>query len=227
METIFDINSGKTEETQQCQSNGLGHLVTVTEAKWTWTSIGKIFAIVLLGIAQIALGVAIEIFSTGFGTHVASAFVSEGCGDIIFAIECAVSGHCTWASYWENKKISLCLTAVTAGVGWYFSRGAKFSKYGYTIGGHYMQHQAGRELLKAAGKKAVFKAVTISVGKKLLQSGVTGAISGIVDAFYSKTLRDFFHQVSQKITESIKTEFAKLKDNMKKLCEKVGVPRPK
>ena len=81
--------------------------------------------VVLLGLLQIAAGVAITLFTTGLMTNVATGFISEGVGDLIFAVSALRSGYFSWSSYWQHKKESIMFTVVTCGIGAFFSRGAQ------------------------------------------------------------------------------------------------------
>ena len=95
--------------------------------------------IFILGMVQLIIGVAVMVGSLGFGTFVASGLISEGIGDMMFALESAYTGYFSWKSYAIHKAISLAFTVITCGVGAYFSRGAKFSKFGYKIGGEFFK----------------------------------------------------------------------------------------
>ncbi len=44
----------------------------------------------LIGIAQIIAGVAIDVFTCGAGHYIAQALISEGIGDIVFAIQAGI-----------------------------------------------------------------------------------------------------------------------------------------
>lgn len=96
--------------------NACDEVISISEAKWTLKMILNCIAITLIGLAQIAIGVLIELFTVGAGTHVALGLIGEGIGDLIFTIESARSGYLTWRNYYAHKKQSLCTTILTAGL---------------------------------------------------------------------------------------------------------------
>ena len=75
----------------------------------------------------------------------------------MFAIECAFTGYCTFKDYLINKAISLAITVVSGGVGAFFSRGAKYSRYGFKIGGEHLMEKAGMALVKTPARKELLK----------------------------------------------------------------------
>ena len=93
-------------------------------------------AIIVLGIAQVALGALIQIKFAGLMTHVASGLMSEGISDITFAVSALWSGNnFTWPDYGRHKLMNIAITAGSMGIAAAFSRGVKFFKYGYkTVG---------------------------------------------------------------------------------------------
>lgn len=101
------------------------------------------FLCAMIGVAQIVAGVAIEVLSGGTAHFIAQALISEGIGDIVFAIQAGIEGNFSWKSYRKHKVQSIMLTIVTGGVGAYLSKGA----------------EAGKIAVGLATKTALFKAI--------------------------------------------------------------------
>ena len=215
----------KSTELCTFYSNGLYHVIVLEETRWSTKAILSIIAVVCIGIVQIALGVILEVFSAGAGTFVASGLISEGVNDIMFAMECAYTGYFSWKSYAINKAISICFTVLTAGVGALLSRGAKFSKFGYKIGGKYLQHLSGKKLIEEVGKYAIIKQAVYRCGKKL---GTTFALSlasqgmEMLTRYLQKTL---INKTCQNVIDTI--DLGTIHTSIGELCEKVGTARGK
>ena len=206
--------------------NAFGDIITMQERKWTWKIIGRIAAIAAIGIAQIAVGVVLEVFTVGIGTHLAGAFISEGIGDLIFAAQCAVTGQCTWGDYWSEKKQSLKMTAMTmamGGMGSLLARGAKFSRYGMKIGGDFSK-LSGKALIKAAGKKKIMKEVGKRAGKKIVEAGAIGAMSGAIDLVINSQYTAVFHRAvdGMLLTFNENFEKANIKQSLENLIRVAG-----
>ena len=94
----------------------------MTEQKWSWKMIFRASAIIVLGIAQVALGALIQIKFAGLMTHVASGLMSEGISDITFAVSALWSGNnFTWSDYGRHKLMSIAITAGSIGIAAAFS----------------------------------------------------------------------------------------------------------
>ena len=111
---------------------GLDQVIKLEEMKWTRSSIVKMVAIFVIGFAQLAAGIAIEILSHGTLTSLGAFLFSEGLGDMIFAVECAFRGHCTWKEYAKMKVISLSISFVFCGFGASFRPIARVSRSAIT-----------------------------------------------------------------------------------------------
>ena len=99
-----------------------------------------------MGIAQIAIGTAIELHSVGVMTHVGAAFVNEGVSDIFFTASALRSGYFRWNDYKQHKLEGLMVTAAIAGIGAYLSKGTMVSRFGnklaapsFEVGGKKLQ----------------------------------------------------------------------------------------
>src|SRR5690606_30313653 len=91
------------------------------EFKWNWDA----FWCGLIGLAQIVAGVALGLCTFGLAAPLFQMLISEGIGDMVFAIQGAMEGNFSWKGYYQHKVMSLALSIVTMGVGAYLSKGAQ------------------------------------------------------------------------------------------------------
>eukprot|EP00112_Aurelia_sp_Birch-Aquarium-sp1_P011667 Seg2454.7 transcript_id=Seg2454.7/GoldUCD/mRNA.D3Y31 product="Protein translocase subunit SecA" protein_id=Seg2454.7/GoldUCD/D3Y31 len=211
------------DELSVLTSKGFGHVVVLEEEKWSWSTIWKIIGIIVLGIAQICLAVVIEVCTLGAGTIIAEGLIGEGIGDIMFAIECAISGHCSMKEYLKQKIISICLTVVTCGVGAYFARTAKFSRFGFKVADEYAT-VAGKQLIEKVGKRRLAKEAIKRVGKKVGEATAMGLATAGIDKAVENLLRTTLKEGCDGIVTGIKHGhgFEQLKKSVTELYEKVG-----
>ncbi|CAF3824772.1 unnamed protein product [Adineta steineri] len=124
---------------------------------WNWNA----FVCAMIGVAQIVAGVALDICTCGAAHYFAQVLISEGIGDIVFAIQSSIQGNFSWKAYSQHKVQSLVISLLTAGVGSYLSKGA----------------QAGKMTIALATKTALLKAVS----KETLTHLISGVASAIVN----------------------------------------------
>ncbi|CAF3851123.1 unnamed protein product [Adineta steineri] len=124
---------------------------------WNWDA----FKCAMIGVAQIVAGIALDICTCGAAHYFAQVLISEGIGDIVFAIQSSIQGNFSWKAYSQHKVQSLIISLITAGVGSYLSKGA----------------QAGKMTISLATKTALLKAVS----KETLTHLITGVASAIVN----------------------------------------------
>ena len=157
-----------------------------------------------LALAQITFGALIEIWTAGIGTHAASFLINEGIhhnifllnypsislglSDIFFVAGCLCNGHMTMVSYWQHKKWSMAISAVSCGVGTLLSRGTKLSRIGYNVagpvraeGGKKVAEITGRRLAQSIGTGTVAKETLKRVGCKVIEGAAYGFAQGAVD----------------------------------------------
>lgn len=106
--------------------------VLVFNKKASWWN-GDVFAVTMLGIAQIALGIALEVCFLGFAPQLGAILIAEGISDLAFAAQAACSGCFSWQAYGVHKAISVAmntLMAFTMGVGAVASEGINGLKSG-------------------------------------------------------------------------------------------------
>ena len=74
----------------------------------------EIAAVVALGVVQVIAGVLAKTFIPVVGQLVGEFLISTGCDDILFGVQCAISGDFSWEKYWQHKKQSMITSAITA-----------------------------------------------------------------------------------------------------------------
>lgn len=92
------------------------------------------------------------------------------------------------ASYWQHKKWSMAISAVTCGVGALWSRGTKLSRIGYKVagpiraeGGKKVAEMTGRKLVESVGMGTVVKETGKRIGFKIIEGAAYGLAQGAVD----------------------------------------------
>ena len=211
--------------------NGLDHVISLLEKKWTWQCCLKIAGIIAFGILQCIAGIAVELFTLGAATHVASGLIGEGFGDILFAVECIFTGYCSLKEYAKQKAISVAMTVCTQGLGAWLSRGAKFSNFGYKIGGEALAKMSGKKLIQEAGKRAILKQAAIKLGKKLVESAAIGLANAGIDYAIETAVREQLQFACESSLGELvmncdtKLEEHKLKELSLKLKHQVGSDR--
>eukprot|EP00794_Sanderia_malayensis_P008650 gene8650-9581_t len=210
-------------ETELVSNMGLIKVIILEKKKSWWSTFWKIVGIIALGIAQICVGVIIEVFTCGAGTFVAEGFIGEGVGDLMFAAECIISWHCSMKEYLKQKAISLAITVLTCGVGAWFARGAKFSRFGSKIGKEF-ESIAGKELLEKAGTRRVAKEAVKRVGKKVAEATALGLTNAAVSKIVEKLLKKFLKDICSGILDCFRNivDDTELKDAIKAMYCKVG-----
>lgn len=203
------------EEIYLFSINGMDHLLKLGEKKWTWEMIRNTITVIALGVAQIALGAVIELYSVGLMTHVGGACISEGVNDIFFAAGALKSGYFSWKEYREQKLQSLKMTILSAGIGAYLSRGVKVSRYGYKLAGPHLQATGkniaaicGKELIKEVGRGVIVKEVAKRIALKTIHGIAFGMANASVDYLMENYLRTLCSVLAAKFFEVIETSTA-------------------
>ncbi|RMZ98522.1 translocase subunit seca, partial [Brachionus plicatilis] len=164
---------------------------------WSW----KAACIMALGVGQIIAGCLLTAFPIlgPFSFHIGSGLISEGCGDITFALNNAA--NITTTSYFKHKAISMLITCVCVGIGGYLSRASSAS----IVNGKTIQEQTvrlGNNYVSKEGPFMISKAITKKV---MLESG--------------KSVIDYFKGVAVNILSSLTPEF--MKQMLRQLFEKI------
>jgi hypothetical protein len=200
-----------TEEMHVFSLNGLDQVLELEEKKWTKEMLLNTSIVTAMGISQIAIGTAIELYSVGVMTHVGAAFVNEGVSDLFFAAGALKSGYFSWGDYRQHKLQSLMFTAVTVGIGACFSRGAKVSRFGYKIagpsfevGGKKVAETSGTQLIKIVGWKTVGKEVVKSIALKATEGVAFGFANAGADMLIENHLQALCDNIGSHILSNIK-----------------------
>ena len=114
---------------------------------------GRAFWVAMMGIGQVAIGVAITALSGGWLGPIGNALIAEGIGDITFAIQSGLSGTFSWKSYGSHKMWSVAMTVCACGLGAYLTKGAAAGQMA-AMG---FQGKVGMSLVWAATKVALKK----------------------------------------------------------------------
>ena len=92
------------------------------------------------------------------------------------------------SSYWQHKKMSMAMTAVTCGIGAYLSRGTKLSRLGYKVagpvraeGGKKVMEMVGRDLARSISTRKIANETLKRVGCKIVEGVAYGIAQGAVD----------------------------------------------
>ncbi|GFV68821.1 protein translocase subunit SecA 2 [Trichonephila clavipes] len=105
------------EELSTVFFNGLDALIKLDEKKWTREMLAETSMALAIGVTQIAIGSAMEVYSSGFAHYVASGVINDGISDIVFVTRALCSGHFSWEDYRQNKIRSISSAALLIGVG--------------------------------------------------------------------------------------------------------------
>ncbi|UXX40583.1 hypothetical protein [Wolbachia endosymbiont of Oryzaephilus surinamensis] len=206
---------GNIEEVHAFSLNGLDQLLQLEEKKWTREMLLNTAVVTAMGVSQIAIGTAIELYSVGIMTHVGAAFVNEGVNDLFFAASALKSGYFSWEDYGQHKLESLMMTAVTVGIGAYLSRGAKVSRFGHKLAGPNFEfgkkvaEMSGTQLIKTAGWKVVGKEVTKRITLKAIEGVALGLANAGVDTIIENYLQALCEGIASEILPNIEQEVEK------------------
>ena len=110
---VFDesVRANYAQVVSEIKLDGLTQLFTVKEKlPRPWLSI---IGVTLLGIAQIAAGCLMTIYSGGL---LGKGWIAEGVSDMITAVKAAITGSFSWAAYAAEKAISLVISFATSGI---------------------------------------------------------------------------------------------------------------
>ncbi|PAV69759.1 hypothetical protein WR25_22867 isoform H [Diploscapter pachys] len=208
-EALGSRADGAVEELSMFMMNGLGEVIRFKEQAYTFKMFFNTNIVILLGLLQIAAGVAITLFTTGLMTNVGTGFISEGVGDLIFAVSALRSGYFSWSSYWQHKKESIMFTVVTCGIGAFFSRGAQVSRYGAKLAekgleasGKSVAEMCGNQLIKEVGLKTVGKEVL----KDISLNAVKGVSFGLASSQVSQIVDNHLRTLCNGLAESFLTK---------------------
>lgn len=183
------------------------HLIEAIDKKNTnWDA----FLCAMLGVVQIVVGALIS-YCVPAAAYFGQMLISEGIGDIIFAITASINGGFSWEAYGDHKAQSVALSILTMGVEMALTQGkavvqaaeaAKKANKSISIA-----KRVGAELLKAA----VQIAASVSVNLIMANLGQE-VISAVINDFK----KDFKNKCKGKMQQN------GLVDHLKALYRKLG-----
>lgn len=194
LKALVDVLEKNSEELFVCEMKGWDMVLKVQEKKWTAKFIFRFIAVIVIGLAQFIVGTIIFVLSAGTMALVGKAIISEGLGDIIFALSNAKAGHFSWDDYGKKKLKSLKHSLISLGVGRCFSSGKtvlglahKIAGPTLSIGGKQIINMTSIELLQNVGFKAIAKFTFKKVALKALKK--VGTTAGKLVVNYSVELK--------------------------------------
>uniref|UniRef100_A0A1I8PF29 Uncharacterized protein n=1 Tax=Stomoxys calcitrans TaxID=35570 RepID=A0A1I8PF29_STOCA len=224
MEVSGECNFGNIEEVQIFFLNGLDKLLQVEEKKWSMKMILNTILVIALGVAQIAIGTAIELFSAGALTGVASAFVNEGIGDLIFAVGVMCTGYFSWKDYAAHKIQSLIITAATAGVGALLNRLRSVARFGHKLAGPVFGASSGA---KAIGLQLAAREIAKRTVMQTVKTISFTLANKAVDYAIENTTKSLCSSISVAIVSSVydKVRRHPISHNLERAYRVLGVER--
>ncbi|RMZ93628.1 pre translocase subunit, partial [Brachionus plicatilis] len=190
---------------------------------WSW----KATCIMALGVVQISAGCLLTAYPIlgPFSFHIGSGLISEGCGDIMFALNNAA--NITTTTYLKHKAISMLITCVCVGIGGYLSRASSVSN----VSGKTIQEQAVRLGSQFVTKKnsyfisgAIAKKVMLEINKNFMiyfKGVAVNILSSMTSEFIKQMLRQFPKKIISLIRhdQSYNLKIEKLGSSVKKLLD--------
>ncbi|XP_062709669.1 uncharacterized protein LOC134288539 [Aedes albopictus] len=115
LKNLYDVLSEAKEDhakaIREAYGNGLKNLFTVEEKlPRPW---GSIVAVALIGVAQIAAGCLIVMYTGG---SLGMGLIAEGVADLIVAATAAIKGAFSWAAWATQKVVSIAVSIVCFGI---------------------------------------------------------------------------------------------------------------
>ncbi|XP_035893458.1 uncharacterized protein LOC118503851 isoform X2 [Anopheles stephensi] len=226
-----ETNFGNFEEEQLFYLNGLPRLLHLVEKQWSEQMNTNLKLVCGIALAQFAAAAIIEIASAGLMTHVASGLMSEGISDLMYAVSSYRSGYFSWEDYRSEKWKSVLLTAVTAGVGAYFSRGTKVSRIANKVSGPGLMKDGkeiatmtGWGMIKEIGGTRVFSETVKRIVMKTAQGFAQGLANVIVDKFTEDYLQSLIETIAaDMLAQTVrKVDDHKIADSLKKIYDELG-----
>lgn len=89
-------------EIEMFSIKGFDQLIILEEKRWTWKTKLAIYILIGVAVIEVVVGTALLLCANPLG----SAFISEGCNDVMYAINCMFTGHFSWKDYTLHKLVS-------------------------------------------------------------------------------------------------------------------------
>ena len=178
-------------------SLGLDSVVRIENKPFWWGPL----VVFLLGLAQIVLGAVLTILGA---PNLGMAFISEGIGDIQYAIEAQISGNFSWSDYLTYKRESLAISMLTCGIAAGINAGVKVA---------------------TGGIKAAMKIVIEKVSETILTTIAMAGIDKILDTIFDAVVNTMVGQAKGKMSIAFGGLQSKLETLYQKTCSQSGVRR--
>lgn len=152
-------------------------------------SLWGLLGVTFLGVMQIVAGVAITLVQPAIG----AALISEGVGDIMFAIRGALEGRFSWDAYQATKTTSMAITIITLGIN-AIRNGmptAQPTLSPATITRNQFVQLAGEQIVKAGISSAIKQ--TVSFGLDHLTKGTINHFKSDIEEAVKKVILDNFN----------------------------------
>jgi Holliday junction resolvase-like predicted endonuclease len=174
---------------------------------WDWGA----FTVFIMGITQIVIGVLVGVCSFGTASYLSAVLISEGVGDMIFAVQSTLQQNFSWSAYGNYKWQSLLISVATAGIGAYVSKGAQVAKLGIDTVKASVFNMLAKQLLTKCIEVGITCLTTVAVEKLIKET--CNALLRELQGNFETWVRD---------TSSFQIAQAKLKVLLEKLFDKFG-----
>jgi preprotein translocase subunit SecA len=187
---IYDELHASPEQMRELYQSGLNDFYNIEEIpeEDDDDDIFGVFAVITLGIMQIAMGVALSVAAPGVGTFIGSALISEGIGDILFAVRGAMEGNFSFDNYLAGKGTSIAISIVAAGIDIIKLKLAE--QAGKT---------AAKEFTKELTKEELKRIATEKVVQAVVSAGIKETVNLAVNCLSRDTLNQFKSDIRDKI----------------------------
>jgi hypothetical protein len=158
------------------------------------------FLCFLIGVAQIAVGVAICYFSAGFASHIGMGLIYEGVSDCIEGAIGMYTGEFDWKQWAIGKAISLTITVACFGIG----QACKWAKGGFKTG-NIVKNLASRAINSAArkGAKESLKHALKYTAKTFAVQGTVALVDKAIDKGTEELFRQAFSDLKTSLIQSV------------------------
>jgi hypothetical protein len=202
-ELVLKLKKSK-DELHEYQSSGLICVIDIVEQNpMPWRSIT---VVTILGIIQIATGIALMGATFGFGANFGAALIAEGIGDILRGFMGMYTRQFSWGSYVAQKAVSLAISLATAGMAT-----ANLSQAN-TVSAELLDDLAMQSAI-ALNKKAAqdgFKTAGLKFLEKTLEKTATSATNVILDVSVEHGMK---HHLAPCVNESVNDEMLRCTQN--------------
>ena len=160
--------------------SGLRQFFAIKEVSKKGDSLWGALGVAILGVIQIIVGVVVSLAG---GAYIGQVLISEGIGDILYAVRSVIDGHFSWKDYQATKTTSIAISIITAGIDV-----IKANQYGVTK--------------KAIDPKAFIEAAKQKVTQVVVAAGVKEAVNLGVNHLSHQALKNFKSDIHDHIKKT-------------------------